>query len=69
VRKKESLFLLEGEARLTVDGKLVDFKKGDCITINPGEKHRIEALTDVRIVEVSTPDLDDVVRHEDDYGR
>jgi hypothetical protein len=31
--------------------------------------HRIEAATDLRLVEVSTPHLDDVVRLADDYGR
>lgn len=35
----------------------------------PGVLHRLAALTDVTILEVSTPDLDDVVRLEDRYGR
>ena len=35
----------------------------------PGQVHTIEALEDVVVVEVSTPELDDVVRLTDDYGR
>lgn len=35
----------------------------------PGIVHSIEALEDSKIVEVSTPELDDVVRLSDDYGR
>lgn len=35
----------------------------------PGQVHTIEALEDSVVVEVSTPELDDVVRLADDYGR
>ena len=35
----------------------------------PGTVHRVTALEDTRILEVSTPQLDDVVRLEDSYGR
>jgi mannose-6-phosphate isomerase len=35
----------------------------------PGQVHTVEALEDSTIVEVSTPELDDVVRLSDDYGR
>lgn len=35
----------------------------------PGAVHRLEALEDSRVFEVSTPDLEDLVRIEDDYGR
>jgi mannose-6-phosphate isomerase len=35
----------------------------------PGQVHTIEALEDSVVVEVSTPELDDVVRLTDDYGR
>jgi hypothetical protein len=34
-----------------------------------GRKHRVTALTDIRFVEVSTSELDDVRRYDDDYGR
>ena len=42
---------------------------GEILEIPPGTKHRIEALEDAKIFEVSTPELDDVVRISDDYGR
>ena len=39
------------------------------VHVVPGMRHRMEALEDTDIVEVSTPELDDVVRLEDRYGR
>ena len=44
-------------------------KAGDVFHVAPGTKHRMIAVTDVDVLEVSTPELDDVVRLEDDYGR
>lgn len=37
--------------------------------VTPGLRHRMIAVTDVDVIEVSTPELDDVVRLEDRYGR
>ncbi len=42
---------------------------GDCFRYRPGTVHRITAIADTTILEVSTPHLDDVVRLEDRYGR
>ncbi|MDF1563377.1 MAG: cupin domain-containing protein [Deltaproteobacteria bacterium] len=42
---------------------------GDVVHIPPGMRHRMIAETDVDVIEVSTPELDDVVRLEDAYGR
>ena len=39
------------------------------IRIPPFTKHRLEAIEDTTFLEVSTPELEDVVRLEDDYGR
>ena len=47
----------------------VEMKPGDVFHITPGTLHRMTALEDCDIVEVSTPELDDVVRLEDRYGR
>ena len=44
-------------------------KKGDVFHVLPGTIHRMVAVTDVAVLEVSTPELDDVVRLEDVYGR
>jgi len=43
--------------------------KGDCFTVAPGLIHRMEALEDCLYLEASTPELDDVIRLEDDYNR
>jgi len=42
---------------------------GDSMRIRPGTIHRMVALTDCDVLEASTPELDDVVRLEDRYGR
>ena len=47
----------------------VDLKVGDSFRITPGTIHYMEAVTDCDVLEVSTPELDDVVRLKDRYGR
>jgi mannose-6-phosphate isomerase len=42
---------------------------GDPVHITPGLRHRMTAIEDTDVLEVSTPELDDVVRLEDRYGR
>lgn len=42
---------------------------GDKIDVHPYTIHRLEALEDSEVFEVSTPELDDVVKIDDDYGR
>jgi mannose-6-phosphate isomerase-like protein (cupin superfamily) len=51
------------------DMKDVRLKVGDAFRITPGTIHYMEAITDCDILEVSTPELDDVVRLKDRYGR
>jgi len=46
-----------------------EMKQGDIFHIPPHTVHRMTGVTDVDLVEVSTPELDDVVRLEDRYGR
>ncbi len=71
--KDETVYLLRGSMELEteVDGIRVKFPlaPGDCAHIPPGTRHRMLALEDCDILEVSTPELDDVVRLEDRYGR
>ena len=66
--KDETLLFLHGVAKVTV-GKEERIVTADTIRITPKTLHRIFAVTDLVIVEVSTPEVDDVVRVEDDYGR
>ena len=74
--KDETIMLQSGrllfETRPTgEEGELrkVEMRPGDVFHIAPGTLHRMTALEDCDIVEVSTPELDDVVRLEDRYGR
>ncbi len=72
--KTEHQFIHSGRVRVTLEnahGQLEQFDLGPgaCYEIPTGRKHRIEALEDLCIYEVSTPELDDVVRLSDDYGR
>ncbi|HME92086.1 MAG TPA: cupin domain-containing protein, partial [Myxococcaceae bacterium] len=72
-RKDESMYLITGRLVLVVDeGKglvEVEMKPGDSRHIQPLTRHRMIAVTDCELVEVSTPELGDVVRLEDAYGR
>jgi len=68
-RKHETLYVLVGRVRLRLGGEERVVGPGHVAVISPGTIHRLEALTDAVIFEVSTPDLDDVVRLEDRYGR
>jgi quercetin dioxygenase-like cupin family protein len=72
--KHETIYLDAGLMNLTLEDenyklKTQKFHAGESVIIPPGKKHRVEALQDSRIIEVSTPELDDVVRVDDSYGR
>jgi len=71
--KDETIRLLTGsmEMDVEVDGQRskLSLNPGDCLHIVPGMKHRMTAVEDCDVLEVSTPELDDVVRLEDRYGR
>ncbi len=73
VRKDETIHLWSGEMVLVLqeDGRLVDhvMRAGDSYHVKPGTVHRMRAVTDCDVLEVSTPEVEDVVRVEDDYGR
>jgi len=72
--KEETLRVLDGELEL-VTGIDVDQLQSQVIGpetvfhVPPGTLHRMVAVTDCRLLEVSTTELDDVVRIEDRYGR
>ena len=72
--KDESWLVREGRASLElgeIGGELetVEIGPDDAFRYRPGTVHRVTAMEDTLIVEVSTPHLDDVVRLEDRYGR
>ncbi len=73
--KDESWYVLEGRAMLEIGragDSIVDevaIASGEAYRFRPGTVHRVSAIEDTKILEVSTPQLDDVVRLEDQYGR
>lgn len=68
-KKDETLYIYSGEVLVIIDKNPIILTLGQIIHIPPLTKHRIHALKDTTIFEVSTPELDDVVRFDDDYGR
>jgi len=72
-KKDETLYLYRGRVRFWIEenGELREilWQPGDHRHIPPMTRHRIEALEDSEIFEVSSPELTDVVRLEDRYGR
>ncbi len=72
-KKDETIFVLRGEIifRVQEGGELVErpMKEGEAYHVTPGTVHQMEAVASTDLLEVSTPELDDVVRLEDRYGR
>ena len=73
-KKDESIYIYAGKALIEIergDGQLVQTvaPPGYCLRIPPLTKHRLEAIEDTTLFEVSTPELEDIERLEDDYGR
>ena len=72
-RKDETFYVQSGEMHLEIGEtgavRTLEMKQGDAYHCEPNTIHRMIASTDVDVIEVSTPELDDVVRLEDAYGR
>ena len=64
--QKGTMILEIGPADAVVEKRL---EPGEVFHVAPKTIHRMVAVTDVELIEVSTPELDDVVRLEDAYGR
>ncbi|MFQ5688830.1 MAG: cupin domain-containing protein [Gemmatimonadota bacterium] len=67
--KHETLYLQRGRMRFTLGDEVFEWNPGETVEVSPGTVHRMEAMEDSVILEVSTPELDDVIRLEDRYGR
>jgi mannose-6-phosphate isomerase len=72
--KEEVLFLFSGKARIWIENskgeiekKPMELKKG--YLINKGQKHRVEAIKDIFLFEVSGPEIGTTYRLDDDYER
>lgn len=73
-RKDEAILVIRGRLRLELEdeqGRLIEHElgPGEHRRIPTGRKHRFSGIERVELVEVSTPELDDVVRISDDFGR
>ena len=74
-RKDETVYLLQGEMKYWVqlpgEAELQDqpLTAGQSFRITPGPIHYMEAITDCDVLEASTPEIDDIVRLKDRYGR
>ena len=73
VTKEETIRVLKGNLTVEIgenNEKTFFLKEGQSFHVEPGTVHRFCATeTRVELVEVSTPELEDVVRIEDDYSR
>jgi len=71
--KDETLYVVSGELRLTLesdgDRRELLLRAGEAFHIPPRLIHRMEAIVDTDVAEVSTTELHDVVRLDDRYGR
>ena len=72
--KDETILVLSGALALEVGAegeprRTIRLGPGDGWHLPPGTRHRMTASVDTDVLEVSTPELDDVVRLEDRYGR
>lgn len=79
-QKQETMIVLEGmgklllgeEGRANEDSTICSsstITEGDIFTINPKTIHQIKAYTNLKILEISTPQTEDLVRVDDKYGR
>ncbi len=73
-KKDESMYVYAGKVLVEIegsDGQLVRSvaQPGYCLRIPPLTRHRVEAMEDTTLFEASTPELEDIERLEDDYGR
>lgn len=72
-KKDETIHVLRGQIifRVRENDELVErsMGEGESYHVTPGTVHQMEAVTTSDLLEVSTPEVDDVVRLEDRYGR
>ena len=72
--KLETNYIIKGEAEVWLENNkgIIEkqrMKEDDFFNVQPPKKHRVIAITDLILQEVSTPEVDDIIRIEDDAGR
>ncbi len=73
-KKLETNYIIDGEAEVWLENnegvvEKIRMKKDDYFTVEPPKKHRVIAISDIILQEVSTPEVDDVIRIDDDTDR
>jgi mannose-6-phosphate isomerase-like protein (cupin superfamily) len=68
-KKTETMFLVSGMCSIQIGAHTFNPDKLAPVFIPPKTIHRLEALSDCLVIEVSSTELDDVVRLSDDYDR
>jgi len=68
-KKDESMLILKGKVLVKLGKAAFTCSAGDFFDIPHGTEHRLTALEDVVVLEVSTPELDDIIRIADKYDR
>jgi len=73
-KKLETSYVLSGKIEVWLENEEGEIEKktrnpGDYFTIEPPRRHRVVALEDAVYLEVSTPEVEDVIRIEDDFSR
>lgn len=73
-KKLETNYIIKGMAEVWLENDEHKIEKklmgeDDFFTVRPPRRHRVIALTDLILQEVSTPEVDDVIRIDDDYAR
>jgi len=73
-QKKETIYVLSGQLKIYSGPsenklKVKIYGANDTITLLPGTIHRMEGVEDCVYLEASTPQMEDVVRIQDDYNR
>jgi mannose-6-phosphate isomerase len=72
-RKDESIYVLSGEIVLRLEQGETQIERrmgqGEALHIQPKQVHQFEAVVTSDLIEASTPELDDVIRLKDRYGR
>ena len=70
-QKVETIYVCSGRAAITVGTDTREYRIGEVVHIPAGVSHRLEAVGSHELIvfEVATPELDDVIRLDDDYGR
>jgi mannose-6-phosphate isomerase len=74
IKKHEHIYVDSGMMGLEWENEKGEIENlvlapGEVVENKPGRKHRMTAIEDLRLIEVSTPELDDVVRLADDFQR